>query len=232
MRIGEVAKRTGLNISNVRFYERKGLLAPAREEENNYREYSEEDVFRIKEILVYRKMGISVDTIYLLLNNQIGREEILERQKRELKEQLSNLQGTIELCDIVLQDQKMDEIHMDQYLEYVHQEEEKGKQFSEVAELMEDFTEYTIEGVFYWSPVFVWLFQRPRVAAAISVGFFGILLAVPVNRIWNVCVGRSQVNVHFFEFLIMYAMILGCYLYGFMKYRKAKKRYEREKHGK
>ena len=28
MRIGEIAKRTGLNISNIRFYERKGLLAP------------------------------------------------------------------------------------------------------------------------------------------------------------------------------------------------------------
>ena len=38
MRIGEVAKRTGLNVSNVRFYERKGLLAPVREEESNYRE--------------------------------------------------------------------------------------------------------------------------------------------------------------------------------------------------
>lgn len=32
MRISEVADRTGLNISNVRFYERKGLLTPDREE--------------------------------------------------------------------------------------------------------------------------------------------------------------------------------------------------------
>ena len=31
MRIGEIAERTGLNISNVRFYERKGLLTPERE---------------------------------------------------------------------------------------------------------------------------------------------------------------------------------------------------------
>lgn len=33
MRIGEIAKRTGLNISNIRFYERKGLLAPKREQD-------------------------------------------------------------------------------------------------------------------------------------------------------------------------------------------------------
>ena len=42
MRIGEIAERTGLNISNVRFYERKGLLTPERETGSKYRDYSEE----------------------------------------------------------------------------------------------------------------------------------------------------------------------------------------------
>ena len=70
MRISEVASRTGLNVSNVRFYERKGLLIPDREEENQYRDYTEKDVKRIKQILLYRKMGISIETIYLLLNGK------------------------------------------------------------------------------------------------------------------------------------------------------------------
>lgn len=68
MKIGEVAKQTGLNVSNIRFYERKGLLEPAREGDGNYREYSDADVFCLKCILLYRKMGLSIDTIYLLLN--------------------------------------------------------------------------------------------------------------------------------------------------------------------
>lgn len=46
MRIGEIAKRTGLNISNIRFYERKGLLAPKREQDSQYRDYTEEDVLQ------------------------------------------------------------------------------------------------------------------------------------------------------------------------------------------
>ena len=96
MRIGEVAKRTGLNVSNVRFYERKGLLAPVREEESNYREYSEGDVLRIKEILIYRKMGISVETIDLLLNHQVELRDVLIRQKKELEEQITNLQGAMD----------------------------------------------------------------------------------------------------------------------------------------
>ena len=40
MKIDEIAKETGLSISHIRFYERKGLLSPVRSEENNCREYS------------------------------------------------------------------------------------------------------------------------------------------------------------------------------------------------
>ena len=40
MRIGEIARRTGLNISNIRFYERKGLLCPDREDDSKYRDYT------------------------------------------------------------------------------------------------------------------------------------------------------------------------------------------------
>ena len=70
MRISEVAELTGLNISNVRFYERKGLLNPNRESGSKYRDYTDEDVARIKKILLYRKMGISIETIFLLLNDK------------------------------------------------------------------------------------------------------------------------------------------------------------------
>lgn len=40
MKIGEVANETGLSISNIRFYEKKGLLSPSRKEESGYRDYT------------------------------------------------------------------------------------------------------------------------------------------------------------------------------------------------
>ena len=48
IQIGEAAKETGLSISNIRFYEKKGLLTPAKNEESKYREYSPEDISRLK----------------------------------------------------------------------------------------------------------------------------------------------------------------------------------------
>lgn len=59
MKISEAAKLTGLNVSSIRFYERKGLLMPQREDGSKYRDYTDEDVQRIRQILLYRKMGIS-----------------------------------------------------------------------------------------------------------------------------------------------------------------------------
>lgn len=59
MRIGEIAKRTGLNISNIRFYERKGLLTPKREQDSQYRDYTEEDVLQVKNDIVVPENGNS-----------------------------------------------------------------------------------------------------------------------------------------------------------------------------
>lgn len=53
MKIGEVAKVTGLSVSNIRFYEKKGLLMPSRNRESQYRFFSEEDVERLKKYLCF-----------------------------------------------------------------------------------------------------------------------------------------------------------------------------------
>lgn len=61
MKIGEVAEQTGLSISNIRFYEKKGLIEPKRNEQSKYRDYTEEDVKRLKQIILYRKMDMPLE---------------------------------------------------------------------------------------------------------------------------------------------------------------------------
>ena len=59
MKIGEAAKKAGISPGNIRFYEKKGLLKPSREESSSYRNYTEEDVDRLKRILILRKTDLS-----------------------------------------------------------------------------------------------------------------------------------------------------------------------------
>ena len=79
MRIKEVEKATGLTAKAIRMYESKGLLTVARESENDYRDYSEEDVKRLKTIAVLRRLDISVKEIKQWCDGKIPMEDLLKQ---------------------------------------------------------------------------------------------------------------------------------------------------------
>lgn len=222
MRIGEVADLTGLNVSNIRFYERKGLLSPVREEESRYRDYTKEDVRRIKKILLYRKMGISIETIYLLLHGQAEIRTVLERQSLELRQQMDNLQGAMELCRMVLEDGELDDGKLEGYLHYVHEEESRGRQFARAEELLEDIAQYTKENVFRWNPGIVWLFQRPWVARILSLGLWFLVLAVPFAHLAGVILEGEPLRI---PLLLVYGALLVIYGMGFLRFRRARQEF-------
>ncbi len=52
LKIGELAKKTGLTVRTLRHYDAMGLLAPSCRSEAGYRLYSGDDVERLTPILV------------------------------------------------------------------------------------------------------------------------------------------------------------------------------------
>ena len=64
--IGEVAKRTGVRPSAVRYYEERGLIAPA-SRRGGKRVYDEEAVERMALIVFAKELGFSLDDIRNLL---------------------------------------------------------------------------------------------------------------------------------------------------------------------
>ena len=63
MRIKDIEILTGLSQRSIRLYEEKGLLDVRRDEDNQYRSYSEEDIKRLKLIRVLRYFDFSIDEI-------------------------------------------------------------------------------------------------------------------------------------------------------------------------
>ncbi len=63
MKIGELAKRTGLPTSTIRFYESKGLLNAVAREANGYRTYPPEAVAVLSIITGAQQTGFSLDEI-------------------------------------------------------------------------------------------------------------------------------------------------------------------------
>ena len=67
MKIGEIAKRTGLKIETVRFYEAEGLVSPPLRSGGNYRLYDRSHLDRLSFIKRSRDLGFSLDQVRALL---------------------------------------------------------------------------------------------------------------------------------------------------------------------
>ena len=88
MKIGEFAEQTGLPVMTIRYYMNIGLLTPGKQSRNW--EFSQQDLDRVKEILLYKKCGFSLEDIALLLPS--GGEGISEKEKNRLyKKEYDNI---------------------------------------------------------------------------------------------------------------------------------------------
>ncbi|WP_308915953.1 redox-sensitive transcriptional activator SoxR [Jannaschia sp. LMIT008] len=60
--IGQVAQRTGMSISQIRFYEKKGLIAPPRDR-GGHRRFPRADLRRLSFIRIAQRLGLSLGRI-------------------------------------------------------------------------------------------------------------------------------------------------------------------------
>lgn len=100
--INELEQLTGITKQNIRFYEKKGLLHPARNAGNNYREYTQDDLIQLKTIKFLRKLDFSLEDIRGLLTNEIPLDQALEQHLKELQEKQQALHTCIDVCKTLL----------------------------------------------------------------------------------------------------------------------------------
>ena len=112
MKIGELAKRTGLAPSRIRFYEAQGLLKAVSRRANGYRDYPPEALRTLGIITCAQQTGFSLDEIRQLLpahschcdhdallsalRSKIVDIEAMENQLRQSKAYLKALIHSIE----------------------------------------------------------------------------------------------------------------------------------------
>ncbi len=97
MTIKEMEDRVGISKANIRFYEKEGLLSPARGF-NNYREYTEKDVENLEKIKCLRTMGIPVSDIRLYADGKIHLNRLLERRQDQIEQEMTSLMEIKHLC--------------------------------------------------------------------------------------------------------------------------------------
>jgi DNA-binding transcriptional MerR regulator len=63
LKVGELARRTGLTVRTLHHYDAIGLLKPSLHTEAGYRLYTANDIARLQQVLSLRQLGFSLDEI-------------------------------------------------------------------------------------------------------------------------------------------------------------------------
>lgn len=110
MKIGELAQRTGLAPSRIRFYERIGLLKAVERQANGYRSYPDDAVLALKLIAAGQRAGFSLDELRALLPGDLAQWEhgtLLDALRRKVEEiealQVQLAQSKAHLVELVAQ---------------------------------------------------------------------------------------------------------------------------------
>ena len=94
--IGHVARRAGVRIETVRFYEREGLLnRPARSPSSGYRLYEEEVVARLQFILRAKELGFTLNEVKELLSLRLDPGTSCEDVKARAEAKIADIEDKI-----------------------------------------------------------------------------------------------------------------------------------------
>lgn len=108
MKINEVIQQVDLTKRAIKYYEEQGLLS-VNKDENGYRNYTEEDINILKEISVYRKLGISIKDIKTLLEKKD--DQLLNNIYKEKINKLEEYKNEAELLKKFIDNNDVDDIY-------------------------------------------------------------------------------------------------------------------------
>ena len=101
--VQKLGKMAGVSTRTLRYYDEIGILKPARINSSGYRIYGEKEVDRLQQILFYRELGVSLESIKEIITSPYfdgtaalreHREKLLEKRE-QLNMLIANVDKTI-----------------------------------------------------------------------------------------------------------------------------------------
>lgn len=179
LKIKELENLLSISRSNIRFYEKQGLFSPERKD-NNYREYTERDIEVLKKIIVFRKMGFSVEEIKLIQNNELPFTEAITNAQHRIEDEIEQLNGSLKLIkQVAKENSSFDEIDINEHWNAISVSEKSGEKFIDICK---DFLELELNSFdVMWKYVFFHDFKKSRAKHGAIIAC-GILLLLCILR--------------------------------------------------
>jgi MerR family transcriptional regulator, thiopeptide resistance regulator len=106
--VGQVAAQLGVTVRTLHHYDEIGLLVPGERTAAGYRLYTAADLTRLQHVVVYRRLGFSLEEIAALLTAQAAADTgavvgHLRRQREAVMSRLDEMQDLVTAIDRALE---------------------------------------------------------------------------------------------------------------------------------
>lgn len=98
--VKDISQMLNVSIQTVHFYEKKGVISPKRNPQNNYRQFSRSDLFDLYNAIKYNRLGFTLNEAIKYKNN-IGKENTIVDLQNKIKEKRKKIQFEMALCDFM-----------------------------------------------------------------------------------------------------------------------------------
>ncbi len=98
MTVGEVAKKMGVTVRTLQYYDKEGLLSPSAESEGGRRLYTDKDLVTLHQILSLKSLGFSLDDIkqrLISLETPADVANALTEQADDIRQKIEQLKASL-----------------------------------------------------------------------------------------------------------------------------------------
>ena len=105
--VGQVAERCGVTVRTLHHYDEIGLLSPGGRSRAGYRLYADDDITRLQQVVVYRRLGFPLEQIAAILDGEPATALVdhLHRQRAAVMSRLEEMNDLVTAIDRALEQQ-------------------------------------------------------------------------------------------------------------------------------
>lgn len=152
MNIKQAEQLSGVSRRNIRYYEQEGLISPTRNRENDYREYSQEDIEVLKKIRILRMVDMPLDQIREVLQGTKTLTDAAKIQKDRLEEKARELETAIRFCEEFTSVGDVASLDTDAVLHRMEQPENQASLFIQWVDDYKRFAKAQMKKSFFFEP--------------------------------------------------------------------------------
>ena len=101
--VGQVAELVGVTVRTLHHYDEIGLVVPSERSRAGYRLYTDGDLARLQQVVVYRRLEMPLDEIATLLGGGEDAADHLRRQRATVMTRLDELRELVTAIDRALE---------------------------------------------------------------------------------------------------------------------------------